>query len=175
MQTVVRYHPLLVALHWLVALLIAASLFGGLTLLQQTPNSDPLKAVYLRMHMAGGLALAAVMLVRLATRLATRKPAPLGGRLQAGAALVVHWAIYLVIFAMLATGIGIAALAGLFPLLSGAQVALPPSFEAFPPHAGHELFSRVLMALILLHVLGAVWHWLAGDSIWGRMWFGKRS
>ncbi len=173
-EAVVRYHPLLVALHWLVALMIGASLVGGLTLLQLTPNSDPMKPLYLRAHIGGGLALGVLMILRLATRLLTARPGPVGSRPQAIAARAVHWTMYAVIFAMLATGIGMVALAGLWPLLSGAPVVLPPSFELFPPHAGHELFARILIALVLLHVAAAVWHGVSGQNVLGRMWLGRR-
>lgn len=171
---VTRYHPLLVVLHWLVALMIAASLFGGLVLLSVTPNDDPLKPVYLQGHMAGGLTLAVVMLVRLATRLTTDKPGPMGEGWQVRIARITHWALYALIFAMLSTGIGMAALAGLWPLLSGGSVALPATFESLPPHAGHVLFARVLIALVVLHVGAAVWHALRRERVFARMGFGAR-
>lgn len=171
---VTRYHPLLVALHWIVALMIAASLFGGLVLLSTTPNDDPLKPVYLQGHMAGGLALAAIMVIRLVTRLTTAKPGPIGDGWQPRVARITHWVLYGLIFAMLSTGIGMAALAGLWPLLSGGTVVLPASFSSLPPHAGHELFARLLIALVLLHVAAAVWHAVRGDRIFRRMGFGER-
>ena len=43
MKQVTRYHPLLVALHWLLAFLIIAALFAGFFLLARMPNSDPQK------------------------------------------------------------------------------------------------------------------------------------
>jgi cytochrome b561 len=175
-KAVARYHPLLVLLHWLVAIMISISLLGGLFGLAVTPNDDPMKPIFLTGHMAGGLALLAVMLVRLATRLSTAKPAPLAGpRWQTALARGVHWGFYLVIFAMLSTGIGMAVMAGLFPLLSGQPVVLPDSFEIFPPHAGHQLFSRILIGLIALHVAAAVWHAVRREGALRRMWFGQRT
>jgi cytochrome b561 len=173
-RAVARYHPLLVGLHWVIALMAAASLMGGLTMLQATPNDDPMKPVYLQGHMLGGMALGALMIVRLGTRLSTAKPGPVGGRAQHLVAQGVHWAIYLLLFAMVATGLGMAALAGLWPILGGGTVALPADFAMLPPHAGHELFARVLIGLVLLHVLAAVWHGVAGEPIWHRIWFGRR-
>jgi len=173
-QTVTRYHPLLVALHWIVALMITASLVGGLTLLQATPNSDPMKLVYLQGHMAGGLALGVLMLARLVTRLSTAKPGPAAAGWKHRLARGVHWGMYLVIFAMLSTGIGMAVLGNLWPILTGNAVVLPRSFDVLPPHAGHELFARVLIGLLLLHILAAVWHSFVGEAVMGRMWFGRR-
>lgn len=172
--TVIRYHPLLVALHWIVALMIAASLFGGLVLLSATPNDDPLKQVYLQGHMAGGLALAVIMILRLVTRISTSRPAPLGTGWQPRVAVITHWALYLLVFAMLSTGIGMAALAGLWPLLSGGTVVLPDSFSSLAPHAGHELFSRLLIGLVVLHIAAAIWHAVRRDPVFRRMGFGRR-
>jgi cytochrome b561 len=50
MKQVTRYHPLLVALHWLLAFLIIAALFAGFFLLARMPNSDPQKIRVLLVH-----------------------------------------------------------------------------------------------------------------------------
>jgi cytochrome b561 len=55
MKQVSRYHPLLVTLHWVLAILIVAALMVGFFWLSATPNSDPQKIVVLRWHMAGGM------------------------------------------------------------------------------------------------------------------------
>ena len=52
MQRVIRYHPILVVLHWLLAALIIAALCIGFLYLAATPNSDPGKIPVLRLHMA---------------------------------------------------------------------------------------------------------------------------
>ncbi len=171
---VTRYHPLLVSLHWIIALMAAASLVGGLLVLQATPNSDPMKPIYLRGHMAGGLVLGVLMVLRLLTRLRTARPQAAGTPRLHRASQVAHWALYLVMFAMVFTGIGMAALGGLWPILSGGAVVLPETFALLPPHAGHELFARVLIGLIAVHLLAALWHAGTGKSVWGRMWFGNR-
>ena len=43
MRLVSRYHPLLVALHWLLAVLIILMLAGGFFLLARLANADPQK------------------------------------------------------------------------------------------------------------------------------------
>jgi cytochrome b561 len=53
MKQVSRYHPLLVTLHWVLAVLIIAALAVGFFRLAATPNSDPQKIGVLRVHMAG--------------------------------------------------------------------------------------------------------------------------
>jgi hypothetical protein len=53
MNTVSRYHPLLAALHWLLALLLIAALALGALVLVNIPNSSPMKIEALRSHMEG--------------------------------------------------------------------------------------------------------------------------
>lgn len=174
-KAVTRYHPLIVALHWMLALLILGNLAGGLYA-HSLPN-DAGKLWILRAHMLGGLAILALMLLRLATRFATAKP-PIPHR-SAGLralALVNHWGLYLVTLAMVSTGLGTVAATNLFPLLGGEAVRLPASFEIAQPFEGHELFKWVLMGLIALHLAGAAWHRLAHrENILPRMWFGPRA
>ena len=48
MQHASRYHPLLVTLHWLLAILILAALIVGFFLLAAMPDTDPQKIGILR-------------------------------------------------------------------------------------------------------------------------------
>src|ERR1700730_7391952 len=76
MPQVSRYHPLLVALHWLLAVLIVAALALGALVMVKIPNSDPMKLEALRSHMSGGVLILLLMLVRLLVRTRTTHPAP---------------------------------------------------------------------------------------------------
>ena len=53
MTMVSRYHPALVVLHWVMALLIIAALALGALVMVKIPNTDPMKFEALRSHMAG--------------------------------------------------------------------------------------------------------------------------
>ncbi len=64
-----RYHPVLVLLHWILALMIVLGLFMGSNVLAATSNSDPQKLFYLQMHMSMGLIILALMILRLVVRL----------------------------------------------------------------------------------------------------------
>src|SRR5262249_21315603 len=70
-----RYHPLLVALHWFLAVLIFAALALGALVMAKMPNTEPMKIEALRSHMAGGGAILLLMLVRLFVRTRTTHPA----------------------------------------------------------------------------------------------------
>lgn len=173
---VTRYHPLLVGLHWLIALLIIGNLAGGKLLLESLSDSDPQKLAVLRLHMLGGLTILLLLVGRLVTRFATSRPGPAhtGGPLRWLAAIS-HAGLYLVSLAMAITGLGMAQLAGLFPLLEGKPVTLPEDWSEIAPHAGHELFANVLLGLIALHFAGALYHMIKRDGTARRMWFGKRT
>lgn len=174
--SVARYHPLLVGLHWLLALLIIGNLAAGKLVLENMADSDPEKLKLLRLHMAGGLTVLLLLLVRLATRFATRKPGPAHDskalNLIAGFS---HLGLYLLAIAMTVTGLGMAQLGGLFPILEGKPVKLPTDWSTIAPHAGHDLFSSVLIGLIALHLAGALYHMRKGDGVAKRMWFGRRT
>ena len=70
-----RYQPVLVALHWLVALMIIGLLCLGFFVLANMPNSDPKKLDILVWHMSGGMFVLVLMVVRLIIRRWSARPA----------------------------------------------------------------------------------------------------
>jgi len=70
-----RYHPLLVTLHWLLAVLVVAMLCAGFLLLAPMPSTDPQKIGILLIHMSVGMSIPALMAVRFIVRMWTRRPA----------------------------------------------------------------------------------------------------
>ena len=53
--------------------------------------------------------------------------------------------------------------------------ALPENFYDFIPRRVHGLLAKLLMALVLLHVAGALYHqFVQRDGLMARMGFGKR-
>jgi cytochrome b561 len=173
-KAVTRYHPLIVALHWLLGLLIVGNIAGGLWA-HSLPN-DAGKLWLLRAHMLGGVSILALIVLRLVVRLTTAKPpVPHASKGLRALTLANHWGLYLLTLAMVSTGLGTAAATNLFPLLGGEPVTLPATFETAQPFAGHELFWKLLLALVALHVAAVVWHRVArGENIVARMWFGPR-
>ena len=173
-----RFHPIIVALHWLLAAMILLALFAGNFLLEALPNSDPAKLDGLRAHMTIGIAIGALMLIRLITRFATTLPphADTGNALLNLAGRVAHWGLYLLVFAMVSTGLGIAQFAGLPAIVFGGEGALPATFDDLPPRAAHGVFGILLVLLILGHIAGWLYHLVfVKDRLLSRMWFGKRS
>lgn len=171
-----RYHPALVALHWLLALALAGALIAGSLMLAPLPNADPAKLVSFRMHMGLGVAILLLMLVRLAVRLRTPHPprAPTGVALFDALAPWVHRALYATAIAMALSGIALSVTSGL-----GAAVwaggPMPADFAGNPARAAHGLLSKLLITLIALHIAAVLFHGIVkGDALLGRMWFGRR-
>ena len=59
-----RYNNFQIILHWLTAILILFTLFIGQFVLEQTPNSDPIKVDGLRGHMIIGSVIIIIVIVR---------------------------------------------------------------------------------------------------------------
>lgn len=174
---VLRYHPLLVALHWVIAALLIAALSLGALKLAPLANTDPMKYEALRAHMAGGLVLLMLMLLRLATRRLTLGPAAAatGSAALDRLAFISHRAFYALIIAMPVTGLILAIQSGSISILAGAHPALPTTFWEWPVRSAHWMISRALMALIALHLAGVLFHtFVRRDRLLRRMGFGKR-
>jgi cytochrome b561 len=177
MPEVSRYHPVLVALHWLLAFLIIAALALGALVMAKLPNSDPMKLEALRSHMFGGGLILTLMLVRLLVRTRTAHPpaAPTRNALLDKIAWASHRLFYVLIIAMVASGATMALQAGLFEIVYGGRGTLPPDLWVYPIRSVHYVVSRLLMALIALHVTGALYHTLIlKDGLLRRMAFGRR-
>ena len=123
-----RYHPFLVALHWLIAIMILMALGAGSLVLQHMPYSDPAKLDALRPHMSIGIAILVLMIVRLVTRLRTQHPpaADAGHPLLTMAGQWAHWGLYLLVLAMAGSGIALSVQAGLPGVVFGGEGSLHP-------------------------------------------------
>jgi len=174
-MTVTRYHPILVILHWLLAIMISMQLGFGYFVIARFPNSDPNKLGPLSGHMGIGTAVIVLMFIRLITRYFTIHPEPTASQRQGIGTLrtPIHIALYLVIFTT--------ALSGWFTGFLIAHLyetpgnTLPADFAQYPTRVIHVWMALVLFLLILLHIAAAVKERAVGDkNILGRVWFGKR-
>lgn len=174
-----RYHPALVVLHWLLALMILGALAAGALILDETPNSDPFKLTSLMMHMSLGISILVLMLVRLVVRLRTPKPphADIGNDLLNRGAVLGHWGLYILVIAMCASGMALSAAAGLPAIVFGGSGApLPESFDIYTPRLVHGAIAPLLGLLIVGHVAAALYHqYVRKDGLFRRMWFGDRN
>jgi len=149
MKQVSRYHPLLVTLHWVLAVLIIAALAIGFFVLAAMPNVDPQKIGVLLVHMAGGMLILALMVIRFAVRMWTSRPAAAttGYPLLDRIAPITHYGFYVLVLLMVGSGYTTAILAGLPAIVFGGSGApLPPTFKIYPSFVAHGILRRSLPA-----------------------------
>ncbi len=160
-DTVERYGPVAIALHWAIALLILVNWplgYFGEAIEQRFGES----LVWL--HKSIGLTVLALSLVRLAWRLGHPPPplpADMPDALKAAARLN-HAAFYLWLLTMPVAGF-LATNAWGFPLTWFWLVPLPDPVGKDVPLAEtltliHRIMAWSLVAMIVLHVSGALWH-----------------
>lgn len=174
-----RYHPLLVALHWLMALMILVALAAGGFVLANMPPDSPDKIAGLGGHMIFGIAIGVLLILRLVTRTRSTHPphAETGNEMLDRIGRWTHWGFYALIAGMVLTGLATALGAGLFPIIyGGAAETLPPELTTLPTRVAHGVIATLLVALIGLHIAAAIYHQVVlKDGLLARMWFGKRS
>ncbi len=174
-----RYHPTLVVLHWLLAFMVIFSLGMGTFALTALPNDSPDKLFALGGHMVAGLLILTFMVIRFAVRSFTQKPQPAstGNPLLDKIAVLNHYALYLLVILMAASGIATSVQAGLPDIVFGGSGApLPDSFAIYTPRVAHGIIAKLLLAIVALHALAALYHqFVRKDNLLARMWFGQRS
>ena len=178
MKQVSRYHPLLVTLHWVLAVLIIAELTLGFFGLAATSNSDPRKIDIPRVHMTGGVLILALMVLRFIVRMRTSRPADAttGYPLLDRIAPISHYGFYVLVLMMVGTGFATAIIAGLGEIVFGSSGArLPPTLMTYPAFVAHIFFAMLLSGLVVLHVLAAFYHqFVRRDGLFQRMSFERR-
>jgi cytochrome b561 len=169
-----RYHPVLIALHWVSAVGVGLAFATGKLLLEQMPNSPSDKLILLGLHMALGSAILALTIARFLVRIFTAKPrrAATGSALLDALAVVTHYSLYGALLLMAVSGLATAIMAG-YPAIVLGDVARPlPDTSQLLPRFVHGVMSWVIALLVGLHVLGALYHHIIrNDGLIRRMWF----
>lgn len=171
-----RYQPVLVALHWLLALMIIGLLCLGFFVLADMPNTDPKKLDILVWHMAGGMFVLLLMILRFVIRVWSARPAAAttGSPLLDRLVPIAHSSLYVIVFLMIASGWYTGWLiSGVFQPDGG---SLPNSFAVFPTFQAHAILATLLAILIAAHVAAALYHqFVLKDGLFRRVWFGQRT
>lgn len=166
------FHPLARLVHWLMAVLILAMLFIGVSMVNDLSNRHPLM---IELHKATGLALLVLVVVRIALRLTLPHP-PLPSDLpplQRFAAGASHLALYALMLAMPVLG---------WAMLSAGGYPRPLQLPAIAPHdlqlyavlrQAHGWAGYLLFATVLVHLAAALMHALVRrDGVLRSMWPG---
>jgi cytochrome b561 len=174
-----RYDRVLMAVHWLTLLLIAA-VYGAVWASHAVGNREQ-SALLVQLHRSMGLTILALTLFRLARRWVARIP-PLPAELplfQKLAARVTEYALYVLLLFQPALGL-------LNTNARGRRVdfwflgELPPVIGpdkvlAKQAMAAHELVAYLLVALVALHAAAALFHhFVRRDNVLKAMLPGRR-
>ncbi|WP_158271780.1 cytochrome b [Methylosinus sporium] len=166
------YSPLAKALHWIIAALLLFLLPIGVVMADL--DKGPLQDDLFVLHESAGLLVLALMVPRLSARL--RRRAEAGRNIAPAERLVsnaTHLTLYLLMFAAPLVGWLALSAYGLRPSFFwlGHLPALAPKDEPLSKQlfSFHEIMGWVIVALIVLHIAGAVRHRLAGDDVIWRM------
>jgi cytochrome b561 len=176
-----RWHPALVALHWLTLILILAQFLIASPMQDETRNLIERFELY-QLHKSIGLTVAGFVVARLLLRLIVKPPAPANeGRLLRFASDAVHAGLYLCVIALPVTGLLMAAASPIqIPTLYFGLFQVPQPIG--PDKATYELMLRLhdwagntLLALGGVHFAAVLVHAvLWRDNLLRRMWFGRR-
>ncbi len=178
-----RYHPVAVALHWLLGLALIGIFALGLYM-SDLPFSPERLKLY-SWHKWAGIVVFTLSFLRLFWRLTHRPPA-LPVAIEAAmpgwqrmAHHATHLGLYLLFFAVPLLGWAFSSAAG-FPVVLFGVLPLP---DFVPVNEGladvlkelHELSAFAMAGLVLLHVAGALKHqFIDRDGLLARMSFGRR-
>ena len=169
-----RYTRTAIALHWLLALMIVGSFIVG-SYMVDLPFSVQRLKLY-NWHKWAGVLILTLSALRLLWRLTHRPPADLPmPTWQRRAAHAAHLALYALFFAVPLMGWAYSSAAG-FPIVLFGVLPLPDFVpvdrelaEALKPW--HGWLARLLAAVVLLHVAGALkHHFIDRDGLLRRMW-----
>ncbi|MEJ8560877.1 cytochrome b/b6 domain-containing protein [Yoonia sp. GPGPB17] len=182
-QTATTYGTVTKIFHWLTALFILTVIPLGAVanrLPYETNEQLAFKAQLFSFHKTLGVIIFAIALARIIWALTQTKPAALHPerKVETMLAELVHWLLYISLVAVPLTGwIHHAATEGFAPLMLPISQDLPfvPNDEGVAKlFAGlHWVWSKIMVAAILLHIAGALKHQIIDkDTTLRRMWFG---
>lgn len=167
-NTATSYGSVARTLHWLTALIILGNIPVGLIANRMpfaTGAELAAKAQLFSIHKTLGVAVFLVALVRILWAITQPRPEPVhpNRTWETRAAELVHWALYISLVAVPVTGwVQHAATDGFAPILwpLGQDLPFVPTSETVAATAAamHWLFTKILVAAILLHIAGALKH-----------------
>lgn len=170
-----RYSPVLVVLHWVLALFIMMALFMGFDIAALSYELD-LKVDRLVVHVIAGVIIGFAFLLRLAIKwlrpssTSSQTAHSLAGRL----AKAYHAGLYILVLSVVASGIAMAIEVD-FPSIVAQGGTIPQELPFLVSRQLHGLLTRLLMIAVIIHILAALYHQLIlKDRLITRMWFGKR-
>lgn len=163
-------------IHWATMLLVIGQLALGNRIEDMAPG---LANLWLYgVHKTLGFLILALILGRIAWHIASPPPQPLGTRdASYWGARIAHWAFYVLLIAIPLTGWAGSSATGIDVMIADRWTVPPlvaPSAkaEAFW-FSLHDILTKVLFGLVVLHMLGALKREMEGDGTLTRMLRGR--
>jgi len=161
-------------LHWLVAIGVFYLIYLGLE--QSNMERGDAKSAVRALHGSVAAVVFALMTVRLIWRFMNATPAHPEGMpgWQRATATLVHWGLYISVFVQLAAGMMTVATGGRpIPFFGLFSVPLPVTKDSDAHHfweGVHEFTWKIVAALLILHVLAALYnHFVRKNDVVSRM------
>lgn len=173
-----RYHPLSIFFHWLLALMIIGAFIMGTIMVDM--RISPSKLQFYNWHKWAGVTILALVALRLLTRLFKKAPAYPDSMKpwEKQVAHAMHILLYAFMFSVPLSGYLYTFAAG-YPVVYFGWIELPAIIGPYPEHkdlfkATHDSLTKVLFALVILHIAAAFKHlFISKDGIFQRMLPGK--
>lgn len=165
-----QYSKRMVIAHWLtLVLLIVAWYFGHE--LDEARHEEGAPLVGYVVHALVGAAVLLLALARLYFRSKDGVPAPIGDTPMDKVAKGVHSLMYVVLVVLPVSGVATVATSDVGKALKAWDASLlPKKFGGVFAHNVHEMLVTVLIALVIVHVLGAFMHqFIMKDGLMKRM------
>lgn len=157
-----RWHPVSRGLHWLIAILILCA-WASAELHEVYEKGDPMREWWEYLHFAIGFTVLLLAMLRLYWRTTHPRPKLYGNRWQRPISVLVEALLYVAMFGMPITGLAMRQFAGketpffwMFNLPSLVEKNIDVAKQIAFVHK--ELLWNTLLALLVLHVCGALWH-----------------
>ncbi|SUZ33117.1 Cytochrome b561 [Roseibaca ekhonensis] len=156
-STQARYGTIAMAFHWLTAIAILGLMVTGQ--LMDGLQDAARQITILQWHVPLGLAVLALTLARIGWWIfADSYPAHLSTGWQAVAAKAGHAALYALLLVMTLSGVAMMALSGAGETVFFGSATPLPDFGDYLPRIPHGLGSKLMLALVVLHIAAAIWH-----------------
>lgn len=167
-----RYSKATILLHWIAAFLILGLIVVG-QMMEGMQGAEKLQL--LDLHRKIGLLTGAIFLARLVFFFLHARPAadPAWPPLQAKFAKLIHLLLYVLPIVMVASGMASMMIFGLAQYVdNGDYAGYAAAAQSVPPLLVHSIVAKLLVASVVLHVVGAIYHQLIKkDGIMARMSF----
>lgn len=177
-----RYSALSIALHWTIATLILVQLGLGWWMNEGLPDHSPAQHKVESIHIEIGLTMLLLVLVRIASRLIVPVPKlpPEFPRWESALARTIHVLFYVLMLVLPLSGWLMLTVRGAhisfwglpWPHLPGLQGLSGPAHKAFSRSVKHfHVYTQIwiLLAMLALHVAGAIKHQFDGRPVLWRM------